>query len=155
MGPDPQASATQLPRWVNICGGGNVSGISNLGRRAFFKRTINSMAGVTAATPLARGSQDPPKPNVYSRIEAHLRSVTAIDVHDHLRPPNILEGYVDTARGQTGFWSRRNLVWICMCCRTRHMHGSSDRGSQYITALHGRWKSPCPRSIAAVRKTLR
>ncbi len=77
-----------------------MSGISNLGRRAFFKRTINSMAGVTAATPLARGSQDPPKPNVYSRIEAHLRSVTAIDVHDHLRPPNILEGYVDTARGR-------------------------------------------------------
>ena len=65
---------------------GTVSEISELGRRDFFK------AGATGiAAPGAGASQAAPKPSVYNRIEAHLHSVTAIDVHDHLRPANAVD----------------------------------------------------------------
>jgi hypothetical protein len=75
-----------------------VSEISDLKRRNLFKAGISGIA--LLAAPGSGASQATPKISVYSSIEAHLRSVTAIDVHDHLRPANALDGYVETARGR-------------------------------------------------------
>ena len=84
-----------------------MSEISELGRRDFFKAGGIGIAGIAA--PGAGASQGAPKPSVYSHIEAHLHSVTAIDVHDHLRPAHALNGYVETAHGRGmnlyGLWN--------------------------------------------------
>lgn len=86
---------------------GTVTEISGLKRRDFFKAGVAGIAGIAA--PHTAASQALPKASVYSRIAAHLQSVPAIDVHDHLRPANALSGYVETAHGRGmnlyGLWN--------------------------------------------------
>jgi hypothetical protein len=77
---------------------GTVPKTSELGRREFLKMGGGGIAGL--AVPAVCASQAVSQPSLYSRIEAHLRSVRAIDAHDHLRPPNALWGYVETAHGR-------------------------------------------------------
>jgi len=65
-----------------------------------------------APSPLAHPA---PQTSLYSRVKAHLDSIPALDVHDHLRPFGQLLGMVETAcgRGMNLFslWSNSYYQW--------------------------------------------
>jgi hypothetical protein len=69
-----------------------------LGRRDILKIGANSIAGLVM--PATAAPQVAQQTTVHGRIDAYLHSVTAIDSHDHLRPFDVLEGYVETDRGR-------------------------------------------------------
>ena len=61
----------------------------------------------------------PPKPaapTTYQRLLAHVRSVPAIDTHDHLWPFDKLPGFVETERGKgmnlSGLWRNSYYTWV-------------------------------------------
>jgi uncharacterized protein len=98
-----------------------MSWISRLRRRDFFKVAAGGIFGLAA--PSAYASQLLPSTSIKTRIKAHLHSIAAIDVHDHLRPPEKLWGRVQTAHGTGmnlyGIWftsyypsTNQLTVWI-------------------------------------------
>ncbi|MGI8961815.1 MAG: amidohydrolase family protein [Bryobacteraceae bacterium] len=84
-----------------------------LGRRDILKIGTNSIVGL--GMPTVAASQVAEHTAVYSRIDAYLHSVTAIDAHDHLRPFDALWGYVDTDRGRGmnlySLWNTSYYPW--------------------------------------------
>src|SRR5207237_3863072 len=60
----------------------------------------------------------PPSPtsDTRQRLLTHLRSVAAIDTHDHLWPFDRLPGYVETERGKgmnlAGLWHNSYYRWV-------------------------------------------
>src|SRR5262245_47729719 len=71
----------------------------------------SALLGVSAvAPPTAR------RPTTNQRLLAHLRTVPAIDTHDHLWPFDRLPGYVETDRGKgmslAGLWRNSYFSWV-------------------------------------------
>ncbi len=58
----------------------------------------------------------PPAATTHQRLLAHLRSVPAIDTHDHLWPFEKLPGFVETERGKgmnlAGLWRNSYYTWV-------------------------------------------
>jgi predicted TIM-barrel fold metal-dependent hydrolase len=64
----------------------------------------------------ASSGPKPPPPTTHQRLLAHLRSVPAIDTHDHLWPFEKLPGFVETERGKgmnlAGLWRNSYYTWV-------------------------------------------
>jgi predicted TIM-barrel fold metal-dependent hydrolase len=67
-------------------------------------------------TASAVGPPAPTRPATSQRLLAHLRSVPAIDTHDHLWPFDRLPGFVETERGKgmnlAGLWRNSYYTWV-------------------------------------------
>lgn len=75
------------------------------------------LAGLSTLTLLAIPTASPPaKPTPAQRMLTHLRSIPAIDTHDHLWPFAKLPGYVETDRGKgmnlSGLWRNSYYTWV-------------------------------------------
>jgi predicted TIM-barrel fold metal-dependent hydrolase len=70
-----------------------------------------SLVGVFAVAP-----RSAPSPTTYQRLLTHLRTIPAIDTHDHLWPFAKLPGYVETERGKgmnlAGLWRNSYYSWV-------------------------------------------
>src|SRR5262245_34020592 len=86
-------------------------------RRCPMSRLV--LAGSLGLVTLLALSETPPKPaapSTYQRLLAHVRSVPAIDTHDHLWPFDKLPGFVETERGKgmnlAGLWRNSYYTWV-------------------------------------------
>jgi hypothetical protein len=77
------------------------------------------LAGPLGLVSLFALSSAPPKPaapTTCQRLLSHLRSVPAIDTHDHLWPFEKLPGFVETERGKgmnlAGLWRNSYYTWV-------------------------------------------
>jgi predicted TIM-barrel fold metal-dependent hydrolase len=80
---------------------------SGLGRRDFLTAGTGGMASLAALH--ATAPQVTAQTSTYRQMAEYLRSIAAIDSHDHLRPFDALWGYVESERGRgmnlCGLWS--------------------------------------------------
>jgi predicted TIM-barrel fold metal-dependent hydrolase len=91
----------------------SVSNNTGLARRGFLKTGAGCLAGLAA--PTGQAAETHFLTAVQDRIAKHLHSITAIDVHDHLRPFDALWGYVETEHGRGmnlyGLWNTSYYPW--------------------------------------------
>lgn len=83
------------PEWKELLGG------QPNGMEWMINRRLLSLAGFWAllALPAVAPGQVKSQDTLYRQIKAYLDSIPAIDTHDHLRPFDRLQGYVQTERG--------------------------------------------------------
>jgi len=72
---------------------------------------LSAVFSLSAVAPFTQ-----PQPDTRQRLVTHLRSVPAIDTHDHLWPFDKLPGYVETENGKgmnlAGLWQNSYYRWV-------------------------------------------